>query len=215
MIGVAGVIVLYLAMNVVCVRALGAEGLAATTVPATEVMRRALGGAGAELVAFGIAISTLGFLSQSILTGPRVYYAMAQDGLFFRAIAQVTRKTQVPAAAIVLQSCWTAVIAVSGSYEQILNYVVCMNFVFFGLSATCLFVLRRREAGQPRRAGAGFRAPGHPYTTLAFIAVCWLIVADTIYKYPINSLTGFAILLLGLPVYAIWRYLKEKRIRNA
>ncbi len=214
MIGVAGVITLYVAMNVVCVRALGAEGLAATTVPATDVMQRALGGVGAELVAFGIAISTLGFLSQSILTGPRVYYAMAQDGLFFRSIARVTRKTHVPAAAIVLQSCWTAVIALSGSYEQILNYVVCMNFVFFGLSATCTFVLRRRESGLSQGVVEGFRAPGHPYTTLAFIAVCWLIVADTIYKYPINSLVGFAILLLGLPVYAVWRHLKEKRGRS-
>ena len=215
MIGVAGVILLYVLMNVVCVRALGAAGLAATTVPATQVMRRAMGGVGAELVAFGIAISTLGFLSQSILTGPRVYFAMAEDGLFFRAVARVTRKTQVPAVAIVLQSCWAAVIALSGSYEQILNYVVCMNFVFFGLSATCLFVLRRRDARSPHGTGEAFRAPGHPYTTLAFIAVCWLIVADTLYKYPVNSLIGFAILLLGCPVYAIWSYLKQKRIAHA
>jgi len=211
MIGVAGVIFLYVAMNVVCVRALGAEGLANTTVPATEVMRRALGATGAELVAFGIAVSTLGFLSQSILTGPRVYFAMAEDGLFFQSVAKVTRKTHVPAVAIVLQSCWTAVIALSGSYEQILNYVVSMNFVFFGLSATCLFILRRREAQSHGAPAAGFRTPGHPFTTIAFIAVCWLVVINTIYKYPANSLVGFAILLLGLPVYAIWRYRKEKR----
>jgi APA family basic amino acid/polyamine antiporter len=211
MIGVAGVIVLYVAMNVVCVRALGAEGLAATTVPATEVMRRALGGVGAELVAFGIAVSTLGFLSQSILTGPRVYFAMAEDGLFFKSVAKVTRKSHVPAVAIVLQSCWTAVIALSGSYEQILNYVVAMNFVFFGLSASCLFVLRRRDTSLPDGTKVGFRAPGHPYTTLVFIAVCWLIVVDTIYKYPANSLVGFAILLLGLPVFAVWRRLNVSR----
>lgn len=211
MIGVAGVILLYVAMNVVCVRVLGAEGLAATKVPATEVMRHALGDTGAKLVALGIAVSTLGFLSQSILTGPRVYFAMAQDGLFFRSVAKVTRRTQVPAVAIVLQSCWTAVIALSGSYEQILNYVVCTNFVFFGLSATCLFVLRRRDS----HADAGFRAPGHPWTTLLFIVICWLVVIDTIYKYPANSLIGFAIMLLGLPAYTVWRYWNRSRNRIA
>jgi APA family basic amino acid/polyamine antiporter len=213
MIGVAGVIVLYVAMNVVCVRVLGADGLAATRIPASEVMRHALGDTGAKLVALGIAVSTLGFLSQGILTGPRVYFAMARDGLFFRSVASVTRRTQVPAVAIILQSCWTAVIALSGSYEQILNYVVCTNFVFFGLSASCLFILRRREAGTTQ--AAGFRAPGHPYTTLIFIAISWLVVIDTIYKYPANSLTGFAILLLGLPVYAGWRYWNQRRNRTA
>jgi basic amino acid/polyamine antiporter, APA family len=207
MIGVAGVVILYVAMNVVCVRVLGADGLAMTRVPATEVMRHALGDTGAKLVALGIAVSTLGFLSQSILTGPRVYFAMAQDGLFFRSVAHVTRRTQVPAVAIVLQSCWTAVIALSGSYEQILNYVVSTNFVFFGLSATCLFLLRRRDDG----TSTGFRAPGHPWTTLIFIAACWLIVIDTIYKYPANSLVGFAIMLVGLPVYAAWRYWNRSR----
>ncbi|HEY1731741.1 MAG TPA: amino acid permease [Terriglobales bacterium] len=213
MIGVAGVIILYVAMNVVCVRTLGADGLAATRVPATEVMRHALGNVGAELIALGIAVSTLGFLSQSILTGPRVYFAMAQDGLFFRSVASVTRRTNVPAVAIILQSCWTAVIALSGSYEQILNYVVSTNFIFFGLSASCLFILRKRDA---RSAGtSGFRTPGHPYTTLIFIAVCWLVVLDTMYKYPANSLVGLAILLLGLPVYAGWRYWGQSRKRTA
>lgn len=215
MIGVAGVIVLYVAVNAVCLRALGAEGLAQTTVPATEVMRRALGAGGAKLVALGIAVSTLGFLSQSILTGPRVYFAMARDGLFFRSVARITRRTRVPAVAIVLQSCWTAVIALSGSYEQILNYVVSMNFVFFGLSATCLFVLRRREAQAPPSVGRGFRVPGHPFTTILFIAACWLVVIDTIYKYPMNTLAGVAILLLGLPVYFVWHRLREKRDRTA
>jgi basic amino acid/polyamine antiporter, APA family len=213
MIGVAGVIVLYVAMNVVCVRTLGADGLALTRVPATDVMRRALGDTGARLVALGIAVSTLGFLSQGILTGPRVYFAMARDGLFFRSVASVTRRTQVPAVAIILQSCWTAVIALSGSYEQILNYVVSTNFVFFGLSASCLFILRRREAGTTQ--ASGFRAPGHPYTTLLFIAASWLVVIDTIYKYPANSLVGFAILLLGLPVYAGWNYWNQLRNRTA
>jgi APA family basic amino acid/polyamine antiporter len=215
--GVAAVILLYLAMNAVCVRALGAEGLAQTKVPATAVMQLALGNTGARLVALGIALSTLGFLSQSILTGPRVYFAMARDGLFFAGVARVNRRTHAPVAAIILQSVWTAVIALSGSYEQILNYVVSTNFIFFGLSASCIFILRRDEARStaPAAHPPGFRAPGHPFTTLLFIAACWLVVLDTLYKYPANSLAGFAILLVGLPVYAAWRYARMHAVRKS
>lgn len=208
--GVAGVIALYLAVNFVCVRTLGADGLANTTVPASTVMRNAMGDAGARLIALGIAISTLGFLSQSVLTAPRVYFAMARDGLFFRSVATVTEKTHVPVAAILLQSVWTVVIALSGSYEKILNYVVSMDFIFFGLTAASLFVFRHRE----KRAGvasAGYRVPGHPLTTSVFVAVCWLVVANTIYRYPENTLIGMSILLLGVPVYIFWAAKKKKR----
>ncbi len=131
-----------------------------------------------------------------------VYFAMARDGLFLCSMARIKKKT--PAGAIVPQSCWTAVIALSGSCEQILNYAISMNFVFFGLSATLLFVSRRRGAGDTGESKTGFRASGHPLTTLIFIASCWLVVIDTIYKYPTNTLAGIAILLLGIPVYAVW-----------
>jgi basic amino acid/polyamine antiporter, APA family len=207
--GVAGVIVLYVMVNLVSVRALGPNGLASTSVPATTVMRLALGQRGATLIAFGIAISTLGFLSQSILTAPRVYFAMAEDGLFFRSVASVSSRTHVPVVAIVLQSVWTAVVALSGRYDQILNYVVSMDFIFFGLTATCIFVFRRRDRivrGPATQVGttSGYRVPGHPLTTAAFILASWLVVVDTIYQYPSNSLLGVGILLLGLPVYAFW-----------
>src|SRR5207253_5365576 len=120
LIGVVGVIVLYLTVTFVCLRVLGVDGLAATATPASEIMRRALGDRGARLIALGIAISTVGFLSQSILTAPRVYYAMARDGVFFRAIGTLDARTRVPVAAIVLQGVWAAVIAMTGKYDQIL-----------------------------------------------------------------------------------------------
>jgi APA family basic amino acid/polyamine antiporter len=204
--GVAGVIVLYVGVNFVCVRTLGPQALAETHVPATAVMRVAMGDAGARLIALGITISTLGFLGQSVLTAPRVYFAMARDGLFFQSVSKVTRHTHVPAVAIVLQSAWTIVVALSGRYEQILNYVVSMDFLFFGLTGASLFIFRRRE----RKAENGYRVPGHPLTTAVFVLVCWVVVINTIYKYPRNSLLGVAILLLGLPVYAFWAA-KQKR----
>jgi basic amino acid/polyamine antiporter, APA family len=200
--GVAGVVLLYTAVSFVCLYALGAEGLAQTTTPATAVMRRALGERGARLIALGITVSTLGFLSQALLTTPRVYFAMAEDGLFFRRIAQVSERTRVPVFAIALQGAAAIVIALSGRYGQILNYVVSVDFIWFGLTGLSLFIFRRRlPAGGD---AAGFKVPGHPYTTALFIAACWLVVLSTVYKYPVNSAIGFLILLAGVPACYYW-----------
>ena len=201
--GVVGVIVLYLLVSLVCVRVLGADGLAETVVPASAVMRLVAGEAGAKLIALGIAISTIGFLSQSILTAPRVYFAMAGDGLFFKRIAQVSARTQAPVAAIVMQTGFALVIAFTGRYEQILNFMIPIDFLFFGLSATCVFVFRRRDRKDAPK-DPGFRVPWHPWTTIVFVAACWLVVVNTLIKYPENSSVGVGILLLGLPVYAYW-----------
>jgi APA family basic amino acid/polyamine antiporter len=163
-------------------------------------MRLALGQRGAMIIALGIAVSTLGFLSQSVLTAPRVYFAMAEDRVFFRQLAWVHPLTRVPVVAIVLQSVWTMVIVRLGSYEKILNYVTSMDAIFWTLTAGCLFVLRRR--GGPASA---FAMPGHPWTTSLFCLVCAGVVANTIYRYPSNTLIGLAILAAGVPLYYIWR----------
>jgi APA family basic amino acid/polyamine antiporter len=202
LIGVMGVVALYLTVNFVCVRALGAEGLANTNTPATAVMRMALGGPGATVIAVGIAISTLGFLSQSILTAPRVYFAMAQDGLFFKSVARIHPRTRVPVVAIALQGALSMLLTLSGTYEQLLSYVVSDDFIFFGLSASCIFVLRTRSHGPDEER---FNMPGHPYTTALFIAICVFIVGNTIYKYPVNTAIGIGIILTGIPVYYFWR----------
>ena len=197
-IGVAGVVVLYLAVNLVCLRVLGPAGLAATTAPASAVMRRVAGEGGATLIAVGIAISTFGFLSQGILTAPRVYYAMARDGLFFETVGWLHPRTRVPVVAIALQGVMATVIALSGRYEQILNYVVSVDFISFGLTGLALFVFRARgEKG-------AFPAPGPPWTTAFFVASCWLVVAATVKRYPENSAIGLSILLAGVPAYLLW-----------
>lgn len=207
LLGVAGVITLYLLVNFVCVRVLGPETLAHTATPATAIMRVAFGKPGATFIAAAIAISTLGFLAQSILTAPRVYYAMANDGLFFPLVAWISPRTHVPIVAILLQSVWTIVIAFTGRYEQILNYVVAMDFIFFGLTAATIFVFRRRSEIAPR--SDGFRVPGHPVTTILFIAACWLVVGNTVWRYPANTLIGIAILLAGIPVFGFWQWRRE------
>jgi APA family basic amino acid/polyamine antiporter len=204
-IGVLGVVVLYLGVNFVCLRVLGTSGLAATTTPASDVMRSALGNTGARLIAAGIAISTLGFLSQSMLTAPRVYYAMAEDGLFFKSVGWIHPRTRVPVVAIALQGLCAVIIALSGRYEQILNYVVSADFIFFGLSATCIFALRRNDV-RGKKAAFGYNIPGHPVTTVMFVAASWFVVINTIFRYPANTVIGLAIMAAGVPAYFFWKW---------
>jgi APA family basic amino acid/polyamine antiporter len=212
LIGVVGVIVLYLAVNFVCVSVLGVGGLAETTTPASEVMRVVFGEKGRTFIAIGIAISTLGFLSQSILTAPRVYFAMADDGLFFKHVAWLHPVSRVPVVAIALQGALAIVIASSGKYEQILNYVVSVDSIFFGLTAACLFALRR-AAPRADESGEGTRyaLKVSSLVIVLFIAAEWLVAASAIYKDPRNSLIGLVILVVGIPVYFFWR---ERRKRG-
>lgn len=203
--GVIGVVVLYLAANVVYISVLGTEGLAASKAAASDVMRNALGDFGSRAIAAGIAISTVGFLSQSMLTAPRVYFAMANDGLFFKSVGMVHPKTRAPIVAIALQGLLAIFVALLGTYESILNYVVSVDVIFFGLTACCIFVFRKHET-----AAGATRVPGHPFTTLIFIAVCWLVAINTVYKYPANTLIGMAIMAAGIPAYWFWRWRSSK-----
>jgi APA family basic amino acid/polyamine antiporter len=198
--GVLGVVILYLAVNLVCILVLGPEELARTETPASEVMRRAFGETGARLIAAGIAISTVGFLSQGMLTAPRVYYAMARDGVFFRKVGTLSERTRVPVVAIVLQGVWASVIAIVGIYGQVLNYVVALDAVFFGLTGAALLVFRRRDPSPVR----GMKMPGHPWTTLIFVGAFWTLALSTIVMNPFDAGMGVVILLLGVPVYLYW-----------
>ena len=199
--GVIGVVVLYTAVALTCMLVLGPQGLAASHAPASDVMQRALGDTGATLIALGIAISTLGFLSQSMLTAPRVYFAMAEDRLFFRKIGEVSAATRVPVFAILLQGVAATAIALSGSYEKILSYVVSVDFIWFGLTGAALFVFRKRDAD----GADGFRAPGHPVTTGLFVLACAAVVIATVASHAQDSAIGFVILLAGVPAFLYWR----------
>jgi APA family basic amino acid/polyamine antiporter len=204
--GVAGVVALYLAVNFVCLRVLGPPGLNATTTPASDVMRAAIGPRGAQWIAAGIAISTLGFLSQSMLTAPRVYYAMARDGLFFASVGKLWQRSRAPIVAIMLQGVAAIVIACSGTYGQILNFEVTVDFIFFAMTAASLFVLRRRQIGSDT---VTFRVPGHPFTTILFVLACVGIVGSAIVASPPNSAIALGIMLAALPVYYYWRKVRR------
>jgi APA family basic amino acid/polyamine antiporter len=167
-------------------------------------MRHALGERGARLIAAGIAVSTLGFLSQSILTAPRVYYAMARDGVFFKVVGHLDPRTQVPSVAIVLQGICAAAIAFTGKYDQILNYVVAIDVLFFGLTGASLIVFRARREKKPADE-EHLRVPLHPFTTALFVLACWAISISTVMQFPTNAGIGLGVLAAGALVYPLWR----------
>jgi basic amino acid/polyamine antiporter, APA family len=206
LLGVVGVIVLYVSANFIYVQALSPAGLAATATPASAVMSRALGSLGASLIAIAIAISTLGFLSQAMLSYPRVAFAMAEDGVLPSIFARLGTRSRAPVAAIALLGALISATVLLGTYEQILSYVVVMDWLFFGLSASCLFVFRARDARPDAAAQQpGYRVPGHPWTTGVFVAIAWLVVLNTIHKYPRNAGIALCILFAGVPVYFLFR----------
>jgi len=153
LLGVIGVIALYVSVNIIYVQALAPAGLAATTTPASGVMRAALGQFGATLIAVTIAISTLGFLSQAMLTYPRVAFAMAEDRVLPRAFARLGSRSRVPVVAIILQGTITSAAVLLGTFEQLLSYVVVMDWLFSDSPrAAFLFFGAARHATKTQRA---------------------------------------------------------------
>ncbi|MDQ2889561.1 MAG: amino acid permease [Gemmatimonadota bacterium] len=207
--GVLGVVALYLAINAVFLLALGADGLATTVTPAAAVVDHVSSRmhGGASVIAGCIALSTFGFLSQGMFATPRVYQAMAADGLFFKAIARISPRSHTPTTAIALQGTLCAIVAASGSYESIMSYVTSVDFMFYGLAALALFVFRARDRG--RLDAVGYLVPGHPWTTAFFLIASWLVVATTVYSDPIHSIIGIGALLLGIPAYFVWMKVKK------
>ena len=201
LIGVGSVVALYLAVNLACLRVFGPAGLDATTTPASDLMRMALGQRGAQWIAIAITISTLGFLSQSMLTAPRVYYAMARDGLFFASVGKLFGKSGTPVVAIILQGLAALLIAISGTYGEILNFEVTVDFIFFGMTAAALLILRRRGIGSD---AVIYRVPGHPFTTILFVLSCAAIVVSAVLASPRNSAIALCIMLAALPIYYFW-----------
>src|SRR5439155_16665697 len=142
--GTVAVVVIYVTVNVIYLRALGLNGLAGTAAPAADAARRMFGPSGDLFVSGAIAVSTFGFLDLSILAPTRVYYAMAADRLFVPALATLHPRYATPGLAIIVQSAWSCVLALTGSYEQLANYVVFADWIFFGLTVLTVIMFRRK-----------------------------------------------------------------------
>jgi APA family basic amino acid/polyamine antiporter len=200
LLGVSGVVITYVLANIVYVRVLGIDGLAASTAPASDVMEIVLGPAGRTFIAAGIAFSTFGFLNLAILAAPRVYQAMAADGVFVGAAAQIDDRFHVPATAIFIQAAWAILLVSTRSYGQLLDYVVFGDWIFFGLVGATLWYYRRQDPG-----GAGFRLPGYPWVPLFFVTAATFTVISTVVSNPLNALLGTGIIGTGIPAFFWWK----------
>ena len=201
--GTVAVVIIYVLVNAVYLRALGLEGLAATTTPASKAAAGLFGTWGDRFVTTAIAISTFGFLDLAILAPTRVYYAMAADGVFLPGLARLHPIYRTPWLAIVVQSTWSCILAATGSYERLLNYVVFADWIFFGLTVGTVLVFRRRNPVAERPADA-YRAPGYPVVQILFVLVSAAVVLSVVRDDPSSALRGALLLALGLPVY--WWY---------
>ena len=202
--GVAIVVAVYLLANLAYLRTLGVDGLAASTAPAADAMRALLGAPGAALIAAGIAVSTFGFLNLVILVSPRVYRAMAADGLFFPSLARLHPQYRTPTAAILFQGAWAIILTLTGRYGDLLDYVVFGDWIFFGATASTLFYFRARERRGLERADLRFRMPGYPAGLILFILAALYVVIGSIVSNPVNAIKGTALMALGVPVFLFW-----------
>ncbi|NTX12265.1 amino acid permease [Myxococcus sp. CA056] len=208
--GVIGVVTVYLLANLTYLRTLGAEGLAASNAPAADALGLLLGPTGRTFITAGVALSTFGFLNLVILVSPRVYQAMAADGLFFPWMARLHPRYHTPSAAIVFQAVWAILLTSTGTYGELLDYVVFADWLVFGATAATLFVYRARERqGQVPRVT--YRVPGHPVTPLLFIAAALYVVVGSTASNPLNALKGTLLLGAGVPVFLYWRKRREAR----
>jgi APA family basic amino acid/polyamine antiporter len=198
--GTLAVVAIYVTINVVYLRALGLEGLATSSAPAAEAARRTFGAYGDVFVSSAIAISTFGFLNLSILAPTRVYYAMSADRLFVPALARLHPRYATPSVAIVVQSTWSCLLALTGSYDALTNYVVFADWIFFGSTVLTVITFRRKMPLSQRPPDA-FRAPGYPVVQILFVLVAAGVVLSVVVAAPGAAAKGALLVALGIPVY--------------
>ena len=199
--GTLAVIVIYLLANVAYFHVLSAPEIGTTNRVAAEMMRRILGGAGANPVAIAAMISIFAALNGSILTGSRVPYAMARDGLFFRSFARVHPAFHTPGISILGLSAWAAIVLLSGRYDQLLTFVIFASWLLYGMTTAAVFVLRRKRPDLNRP----YRTLGYPLVPALFVIAALLIEVVTLIHSPRESILGLVLIAIGLPFYFLWK----------
>lgn len=201
LVGTTFLIAIYVVANLAYLAALGpaeaarSDTIAASSIAAVTTTRLA------KLVAMAILISVFSAANSVQLTAPRVFYAMARDGLFFRSLARIHPRFRTPAIAVLTGGVWAALLAWTGTFRQLFTYVIFAGWIFYSLAAACIFVYRRRVPDAQRP----YRVPGYPWTPLGFVVAAVALVINTIAAAPRDAAFGLGILLLGLPAYFIWR----------
>ena len=194
------VTLLYLLANAAYLYAIPAGEMAKSDRIAADAMNAAVGPIGASVVAFIILFSIMGAANGHVLTGPRVYYAMAKDGLFFRKMASVHPKFHTPHISILVVGTWSIILSLSGTFEQLLRYVIFGHWIFMGLAVSAVFVLRKKRPDLPRP----YRALGYPVTPGLFVLAALFVTVNALIGTFWNSFAGLLIIALGIPAYIYW-----------
>ena len=202
LLGTAVLIAVYMLANISYLAALGPTGASQTDSIAAVSVAEVASPTAAKLVALAILVSIFSAANSTVLTAPRVFFAMASDGLFFRRLAEVHPRFGTPAFAIIASSMWAALLAATGTFEQLLTYVIFIGWIFYALAAACVFVYRKRDDGAHQLP---YRVPGYPWTPLLFIIAAAALVANTVLAQPLDAARGLAIVILGAPAYLVWR----------
>ena len=210
-IGISVVVAVYVLANVAYLNALGPAGLAASVAPAADTMRVVMGPIGAALMAVGVIVSTIGFVNSGILSAPRMLQAMSADGLFFNFASRLHPRYRTPTGGIVIQAVWAVALALSGTYGQLLDYVVFGDWIFFGLIVATVFAYRRRDAATGVIPKV-FRMPGYPLLPAFFVIIAAYVVISAIWSNPRNALLGALLIALGVPAFLYWR--RQSRVET-
>jgi APA family basic amino acid/polyamine antiporter len=199
--GIAAVIAVYLLANLAYLRVLSIPEIAASTHVGADAAERVMGSAGGTLVSAIILLSIIGSLNGAFLTSPRVYFAQAQDGLFFRRFAEVHPRYQTPGFAILAQGVWAVVLIVSGSYETLIDYAMFAIWLSYVFMVAGVMVLRRTRPDLPRP----YRMWGYPVTPLLFLGIALWFLGNMLVTRPVPAFAGLGLIVLGVPVYFLWR----------
>jgi APA family basic amino acid/polyamine antiporter len=199
--GTLGVIAIYMLANWAYFRVLSPAEVGAHKLVAAEMMQRIGGPAGASAVSIAAMISIFAALNGSILTGARVPYAAARDGLFFRSAARVHPAFHTPGISILMLSAWSSVLVLSGKYEELFDFVIFGSWILYGMATASVFVLRRTRPDLPRP----YKTFGYPAVPLLFLAGATVLEISTLWTKPRESIAGIVLILLGLPFYFYWR----------
>ena len=206
-IATAALVVLYVLANLGYIAALGPQAVAGSNRIAADAGISVFGPIAGRVVGLLILISIFSAANGIMLTAPRMYFAMARDGVFFKRLAIVHPTLGTPAFAIVAIAIWAAVLASTGTFEQLLTYVVFTGWIFYGLGALSVFVYRRREPNAPRP----FRVPGYPVTPVLFVASAAALVLNTLVTQPMRAAAGVIAVLVGTPAFFAWRASSRRR----
>jgi APA family basic amino acid/polyamine antiporter len=199
--GTLAVIVIYLAANAAYFHVLSIQQVAASERVAADMMRHAVGAWGASAVSIAAMISIFAALNGSILSGSRVPFAMARDRRFFRAVGRVNAAHHTPAVSILLLSAWSALLVLSGRYEQLFTYVIFASWILYGMTAAAVIVLRHKRPDLPRP----YKTLAYPVLPVLFVVIALALVLSTLLDSPRESLLGLVFILIGLPFYFYWK----------